>query len=136
MNRIRSLAIGAMLMFALMAVAQQATTANSAKRDVPAVEEHMRLLTAKLDLTADQETKMKPMIREMHDATEKVVDDASLSREERRARIRVIRSKADRDVREVLNDEQKKKLDQMEQESPEMHDDMNRMTPPAQSPQN
>jgi hypothetical protein len=38
MNRVRSLAIGAMLVFALTVVAQQATTAGSAKRELPAVE--------------------------------------------------------------------------------------------------
>lgn len=135
MNRVRSLAIGAMLMFALTTVAQQATPADSARHGVPAVEEHMRLLTTKLDLTADQQTHIKPMIQEMHDAAEKVVDDTSLSREERRARMKVIHSKADRDVRGVLNDDQKKKLDQMEQESPEMHRDLTGTTA-EQSPQN
>jgi Spy/CpxP family protein refolding chaperone len=135
MNRVRSLAIGAMLMFALTTIAQRATTAGSAKREVPAVEEHMKLLAAKLDLTADQETQIKPMIQEMHDATEKVMDDTSLSREERRAKMRVIHSKADRDVRGVLNDDQKKKLDRMEQESPDMHHDVTGTTP-EQSPQN
>jgi Spy/CpxP family protein refolding chaperone len=135
MNRVRSLAIGAMLMFALTTVAQQATTAGSAKREVPAVEEHMRLLAAKLDLTADQQTQIKPMIQEMHDATEKVVEDTSLSREEHRARMRAIHSKADKEIREVLNDYQKKQLDQLEQESPEMHRDLTETTP-EQSPQN
>jgi Spy/CpxP family protein refolding chaperone len=135
MNRVRSLAIGAMLMFALTTIAQQATTAGSAKRELPAVEEHVRLLAAKLDLTADQQTQIKPMIQKMHDATEKVADDTSLSREERRAKMRVIHSKADRDVRGVLNDDQKKKLDQLEQESPEMHRDLTGTTA-EQSPQN
>jgi Spy/CpxP family protein refolding chaperone len=135
MNRVRSLAIGAMLMFALTTAAQQATTAGSAKHELPAVEDHVRLLAAKLDLTADQQAKIKPMIQEMQDATEKVMDDKSLSGEERRARMRPIRNKADRDVRGVLNDDQKKKLDELEQDSPEMHRDLTGTTP-AQSPQN
>jgi Spy/CpxP family protein refolding chaperone len=119
MNRFRSLALGTMVTFALTAFAQQATTAGNAHAvsgGVPAVEMHMKLLTAKLDLTGDQQTKVKPILQELQDATQKSMSDESMSRDERLDHVRASRYKADKKIREILNDDQKKKLDQLEQE--------------------
>jgi Spy/CpxP family protein refolding chaperone len=119
MNRIRSLAIGTMLMFALTTVAQQTTTSSDAhggSSGVPTVQGHLKVLTEKLALTSDQQTKIKPILQELHDATLKLVQDESMSREERFGKVRASREKADKKMREILNDEQKKKLDQLEHE--------------------
>ena len=113
MNRIRLLAIGAMLIFGLAAVAQQTATPDG----VPAVDAHLKVLAEKLDLTSDQQAKIKPMLQEMHDASARVAQDASQSPEERQANLKPVRVKADKEIRTVLNDDQKKKLDQLEQES-------------------
>jgi hypothetical protein len=51
----------------------------------------------------------------MHDATENVMEDKTLSREERLAKVRPQREMADTKMRAILNDVQKKKLDQYEQ---------------------
>jgi len=102
MNRFRSLAIGTMLMLALTVVAQQAATKSAAPE--------------KLALTGDQQTKIKPILQELHDAMLKAVQDESMSREERLGKVRASREKADKKIREILNDDQKKKLDQLEQE--------------------
>ena len=41
------------------------------------------------------------------------------------------REKADKKIREILNDDQKKKLDQLEQQAhPELHGNLNGATPP------
>jgi Spy/CpxP family protein refolding chaperone len=104
---------------------------------VPTVEEHLKLLTAKLDLTAEQQDKIKPILQDLHDATQKLVDDQTESRDERLAHVRPLRYKADKEICEVLNDDQKKKLDQLEQQShAELHGNLNGATPPPQSPQN
>jgi Spy/CpxP family protein refolding chaperone len=120
MNRIRLLAIGTMLMFALTTVAQQTTTSSDAQggRDggVPTVQKHLKLLTEKLDLTSDQQVTIKPILQELHDGTQKVMQDESKSREERLGNVRPWREKADKKIREILNDDQKKKLDQLEHE--------------------
>ncbi len=114
------LAMGTLLMFALTTVAQQTPTSSDAHGDrdggVPTVEKHLKVLSEKLDLTGDQQAKIKPILREMHDGTQKLVQDESMSREERRDKVRACREKADKKIREVLNDDQKKKLDQLEQE--------------------
>jgi Spy/CpxP family protein refolding chaperone len=125
MKRIRLLAIWTMLLFALTATAQQARTSHNTGGGVPAVEEHLKLLTAKLDLTADQQQKIKPVLQDLHDGTQRLMDDQTQSRDERMAHVRPLRYKADKQIREVLNGDQKKKLDQLEQQSgAELHGDV------------
>ncbi|HLB89260.1 MAG TPA: hypothetical protein VJK29_16520 [Terriglobales bacterium] len=148
MNRLRLLAIGTMLMFALTTVAQQTTTrpggpAKGVSGDahgggVPTVEKHLKVLSEKLDLTGDQQAKIKPILRELHGAMQKLVQDESMSREQRLGNVRACREKADKKIREILNDDQKKKLDQLEQEPhPELHGNLNGATlPPPRAPQN
>lgn len=120
MNRLRLLAIGAVLLLTLPVTAQQATD-----HGVPTVEAQMKLFTGKLDLTDDQQAKVKSILVELHDATLKVVEDQSLSADQRMEQIHPLRYEADRKLREVLNEEQQKKLDQLEHEShPELHGDV------------
>jgi Spy/CpxP family protein refolding chaperone len=112
------LPIGTVLIFALSAHAQQATTGASTSSGeyagVPTVETQLSVLTEKLGLTADQQEKLKPILKDLREATEKVVRDKSLSREERLAKVRPERYKADERIRAVLNAEQTKKLDDYE----------------------
>ena len=136
MNRIRLLAIGTMLMLALTVVAQQAAKqsdrpapdrpapdlpakgehGHGVRDGVPTLEGHLKVLSEKLDLTSDQQAKIKPILQELHDATQKLTQDESMSREERLDKVKASREKADKKIREILNDDQKKKLDQLEQE--------------------
>jgi len=133
MNRIRLIAIGAMLVVALTTVAQQPTTSASTKNasagdhaGVPAAEGQLKFLTAKLELTGDQQEKIKPVLQDLHDATVKLVQDESMSHEERLSKVRDSRYTADKKIRAILNDDQKKKLDQVEQEPhPELHGNVN-----------
>jgi Spy/CpxP family protein refolding chaperone len=148
MNRFHSLAIGTILIFALTAPAQQAATAPGAadknehsqvgtQDGVPAVDEQLKVLTIKLDLTADQQARIKPILQELHDATLKLVQEQSLSREARSARVRPQRYKAHDQIREILNDDQKKELDQyLQGPHPEMHGNLTGATSSPQPPQN
>jgi Spy/CpxP family protein refolding chaperone len=132
MNRIRLLAIATMVMFALTMVGQQAATQTdrpadrSAKNEhsqdgensgVPTVEGHLKMLTEKLDLSGDQQAKARPILQEMHDAMQKVMQNKNMSGEERTSKLRACHLKADKKMREILNDDQKKKLDQLEQDA-------------------
>jgi Spy/CpxP family protein refolding chaperone len=126
MNRIRLLAIATVLMFALGMVAQQPTSSAKGSsagtqngghgHGMPSVEDHVKLLSEKLDLTADQQAKAKPIVQEMQDGMQKTMHDESLSQEERHAKLKALHETADKKFREILNDEQKKKLDQLEHE--------------------
>jgi Spy/CpxP family protein refolding chaperone len=149
MNHLRLLAIGTILMFALTTVAQQATTRPSgtdkdehgqraAQGDVPTAETQLMVLTEKLDLTSDQQARITPILQELHDATQKIVQDKSLSRDERLAKVRPQRYKAHERIREILSDDQKKKLDQyLQGPHSEMHGNLSGATPPPpRTPQN
>jgi protein CpxP len=128
MNRIRSFAVGTMLMLALTVVARPVTTTPRSSAEegqsngVPAVEPMMKLFTEKLDLSSDQQTQLKPILVELHDATLKSVQDEGMSSAERLDHVRAARYAADKKIRVLLNEEQAKKLDQMEREPhPELH---------------
>src|SRR5882672_2276711 len=108
MNHIRLLAIGAMVMFSLTVVAEQTTPKYS--DGVPTVETHLKVLTEKLDLSGAQQTKIKPILQELHNAAEKLVQDKSMSSEDRMDKVRDSHYKADKKIRGILNDDQKKKL--------------------------
>jgi hypothetical protein len=147
MNHFRLLAIGMLLIFALICPAQQTATAPAgvdkqehgrAQDGVPTVEEHLNILTEKLDLTGDQQARIKPILQDLHDATLKFVGDKTLAADERLAKVRPLRYKADMKIREILNDVQKKRLDQFEQEPhPELHGGVQgKVSPPRPSQQN
>jgi Spy/CpxP family protein refolding chaperone len=131
MNLVRSIAISAILMFALASLAQQ----NAAKPDGNGqmqVEEHLKVLTAKLDLTSEQQEKIKPILQTLHNETQKLVSDKNLSRDERLARIRPQREAADKKIREVLNPAQAQKLDELErQPHPELHENLSGASAPS-----
>ena len=144
MNRYRFFffTLGTALIFALATHAQQGnTTAGTAAKNtssgedpgLPSVETQLKVLTEKLSLTSGQQSKIKPILRELHDTTEKLIQDKNLSHEERLAKVRPRRYKADEGIRAILNDDQKKKLDQYEHgPHPEMHGNLSGATSPQQ----
>lgn len=129
MNRIRSLAMATLLITALAAPAQPAaagpndtTKDQQAQSGVQAVALQLKVLTETLDLTADQQARITPILQALHDITQKLVDDQSLTQDERLEKIRPWRYKANDHIRSFLNDDQKKKLDEyMQGPHPEMH---------------
>lgn len=110
MKLIRMFAGLALLLFAVVAFAQQNAPANSEQPSLPSVDDQMKVLTQKLDLTADQQTKIRPIMQRLHDITEKLMQDENLTRDERLARVRPERVKAGDEIRTFLSDEQKEKF--------------------------
>lgn len=131
MNRIRLFGMGTLMMFALTAGAQQTATASAGvgkdnhsgtQNSTDPVQNHLKKLSEQLNLTPDQEDRVRPILQEMHDAMGKAEQDQSLSDNERKALRHAAFMKADGQIREILNDDQKKTLDQLEQQMhPEVH---------------
>ena len=146
MTRIRLLAIGSLLIVVLTAPAQQTATGpggtdkqerrrRGAQDDLPTVETQLKVLTEKLDLTGDEQVKIKPILEELHDATQKLVQDENMSRDERLSKVRPQRYKADKKIREILSDDQKEKLDQyLRGPHGEMHGNLSGATAPPPAP--
>jgi len=124
MKRILVFALGFSMSISVLAMGAlaQPSTARGAEDSPPPVDEQLQVLNQKLDLTAGQQAKIKPILQHLHDATEDVIQDPTLSHDQRLARVRPERLMADKKLRAILSDQQKKKLDQYEQEPhPEMH---------------
>jgi hypothetical protein len=117
MRRIALIAIMSISIGANAVLAQQsAAKPETGEQDsLPAVKEQLKVLNEKLGLTAKQQAKVKPILQQLHDATENVMRDQALSREERLAKIRPQRQMADKKIRAILNDEQRKNLGRYEQ---------------------
>lgn len=133
MNRLRLLAVGTVLMLALSTAAQQTTTGPDAHTAVAPVEQHLKVLSEKLALTADQQDKARPILQQMHDQSEKLDDNQSLTPDQRHAGMEPVFMKADKALREILTDDQKKKLDEMEAQmhgAPHLNPNQNPSAPP------
>jgi Spy/CpxP family protein refolding chaperone len=137
MNRL--LSVGTMLIIALVMPTQQIAAApagtergqRGTQDDVPVVGQMLKVLTEKLDLTAGQQARITPILQKLHDIQRTLVQDKSLSREERLAKLRPHRYKADEEIREILTDSQKGKFDQyLQGPHPEMHGNLSGATPP------
>jgi hypothetical protein len=133
MNRIRALAIATAMLFVLPLFAQHSASPAAPAHASPSVDDHLRMLSQKLDLTSEQQDKARPILEEMQAGMEKIDDDKSLSHEDAVAQMHAVFMKADKQVRVFLSDDQKKKLDDLEEQShPGMHDSSN----PSTAPQN
>jgi hypothetical protein len=117
MNRIRLFAIGIVFACALPLIAQEA----AAPSHMPSVDQHLKMLSERLTLTADQQDKARPIIAEMQDAMQKAMDDTSMTEEQKHAQMHSAFMNADKELRPLLTDEQKAKLDSMEKEHQGMH---------------
>lgn len=117
MKRIPSIAIMSISMFASSALAQQsaAKPGREEQDSLPPVEEQFKVLNEKLGLTAKQQATVKPILQHLHDARENVMQDRTLPREQRLAKLRPQRQIADEKMRAILIDQQRKMLDQYEQ---------------------
>jgi len=125
MKHIGSFALGAALLLGLPALGQQSGTSSLAVTDssgIPTVQAQMKLFTSRLDLSNDQQTKLVPILEDLHDATARAVRDEARTAHERLLQVHTARLAADRKIRDILTDEQKSKLDTIEHEPhPERH---------------
>ena len=137
MNRVRLFTIGTMFVAALAMLAQQTSTkfSSEAARNFPTVDAQMKVLTEKLDLTSEQQSKIRSIMQKLRDYSVKLMQDESLTQEERLAKVRPARMEAGKKVREFLTDEQKKKLEAyLQGPHREMHGDLSGSGGTAPSP--
>ena len=90
-------------------------------RRMPSVDDQIKHLTEKLNLSADQQTKLKPILEDQRKQMEAVHNNSSLSRQDRFSKMQALRESSDADIKGVLNEEQQKNFDKMRAEQ---HDRM------------
>jgi len=81
--------------------------------DMGSVDDHVKKLTEKLSLTADQQTKVRAILEVQKQATQTVMNDKNLSMDEKHAKMKTMHDSVHARVRELLTDEQKTKFDAM-----------------------
>jgi len=111
---------------------QSAPSGQQAGR--PSIDDQIKMLTQELNLTPEQQTKMKNVLEDQHQQAMTIINDSSLQRDEKIQRIRSLRETTIGKARAMLNDDQKKKLDAMLQESDRMHQQGQGPSPSSSQP--
>jgi periplasmic protein CpxP/Spy len=78
--------------------------------------QQLQRLTKRLNLTADQQNQLLPILTERQQQMESVRNDSSLSSKDKHAKMRAIREDSETKIRSVLTDSQKQTYDQMLQQ--------------------
>jgi Spy/CpxP family protein refolding chaperone len=85
------------------------------------LDQHLQMLSEKLDLTEDQKTKIRPILQDQMQQMKAVRADGSLSEEQKRAKIKSIHDSSHDRINAVLTPEQQAKLKQMRQDQMAKH---------------
>ncbi len=85
-------------------------------RHAPDPARQVKMLTKKLNLTQDQQTKLLPILTNRQQQFESLRADTSLSPQDKHAKMRSIREDSENQIKSVLNDTQKQQYDQMQQQ--------------------
>lgn len=82
-------------------------------RPMESVDEQVKHLTKKLNLSDDQQAKLKPILEDQQKQMGAIHNDSSLSREDRFSKMQALRQSSDAQIKGLLNDEQQKSFDKM-----------------------
>ena len=85
-------------------------------RQPPSVDEQVKRLADRLNLSDDQQSKIKPILEDQRQQMTSLREDTSLSREDRMSKMRSIRESTTSKISAILNDDQKRQYEAMQQE--------------------
>jgi len=92
---------------------------------MPSADEQLKHLTKRLNLSDEQQAKVKPILEDQQTQMQQLRADNSTSREDRWKKMREIHENSDTQIKSVLNEDQQKKFDEMrEQQRSRMKDRM------------
>ncbi len=102
-----AVAVGSLLVSSYSSFAQD----NNPRRrgGPPAIEQRLDRMEKELNLTADQKTKIKAVMEKDAKAREEVFRDSSLTREQRREKMRARAEEQDKEIKAILTPEQYQK---------------------------
>jgi protein CpxP len=82
---------------------------------MPSADEQTQRLTKKLNLSEDQQTKVKAVFEDQHKQMEQLRSDSSSSQQDKRSKMRELRENSNTQIKAILNEDQQKKFDKMAQ---------------------
>lgn len=118
-SRLRCVSYALVLVMGVFAAHSSAALTQAqgaAEQPSLSIDEQVRNLTEKLTLNADQQAKIRAILQEQQQQTQEAVGGNTLSREDKRSNVRRIGVTTSSRIRDLLNDDQKVKFDQMEKE--------------------
>jgi len=83
------------------------------RHKMPSADQQLQHMTKVLNLTEDQQAKIKPILEDRQQKMSAVMQDSSLNRDDRRAKFREIGSSSHEQIRAILTPDQQKKMDEM-----------------------
>jgi Spy/CpxP family protein refolding chaperone len=98
--------LGGYLACASVSSAQDTNTTRRAGRRGPMVEQRIERMTKELDLTSDQQTKVKALLEKQTKERREIFSDNSLPREERRDKMRALMQEENKELKSILTSEQ------------------------------
>jgi hypothetical protein len=110
--------------------ATQSQSPSAAGR--PSIDDQVQSLAQQLNLSADQQTKVKTALEDQHTQAMTVVQDSAMSRDDKIQKIHTIRQGTIDKVRSALNDDQKKKFDVMVQQQEQHMQQQQQQSQPKQ----
>jgi len=87
-------------------------------------DQHLQMLSEKLNLTDDQKAKLKPVLQDQLQQMKAVREDSSLSEEQKRAKMKSVHESLHDQINAVLTPDQQAKFKQMRQEHMQKHKEM------------
>jgi protein CpxP len=79
-------------------------------------QQQVNRLGKRLNLTEDQKNQILPILTDRQQQMKSIHDDSSVPQQDRRAKMRSLWEDSDAKIKAVLNDDQKQKYDQMQQQ--------------------
>lgn len=86
------------------------------RRGMPSADQRIQMLNKQLNLTSDEQAKIKPILEDEQKKMEDLRNDSTLSRQDRFQKMREIHEGADKQIRSNLDDSQQKKFDDMQKQ--------------------
>lgn len=83
---------------------------------MPTVDEQVAHLTKRLSLSPEQQTNLRPILQAQHEKMQQLMDDTSTPREQKHVQMKAIHDSSQSQIRELLNDDQKKSFDEFAQQ--------------------
>lgn len=114
MKRILLLVLFAVCALSLAAWAQEdqgGPRGGRGGRHMPSVDEQVSNLKQAVNLTDDQAAKVHDILQAQHEKMQQMMQDSSMSREDRHAKMQQMREDTHQQIRGLLNDDQKKSFD-------------------------
>src|SRR5690348_18430308 len=127
MKQIRQVLLFAVCTLAVGLWAQQSQTSQPSQSDehqhmgrghahgAMSADEHLQMLSQKLNLTDDQKAKVKPILEQHLKERDAIMKDTSLTQEQKHAKMKESMDAAHKQMDPILNDDQKKQLAAMMQ---------------------